>query len=137
CLHVAVFPLASVAVQITSGLPIGKGVRALSVTDTPAQLPLATGVPKSTPVAVQPLLFVACAFARQSIVGEEVSVTVTVCAQVITLPPASVAVHVTVVVPSGKAAGASFVSEVTSQLSVATGWPTSTPVAAQPLLAAT
>lgn len=137
CVQVAVFPLASVAVQIASVLPIGKAEGALFVTDTPAQLSLATGVPKSTPVAVQPLLVVACTFAGQAIVGVVVSVTVTVCAQAITLPPA---------IRRGpcyggrsKWEGGRSVVRQRGHLAVVRGYglPRSTLVAAQPLLAAT
>jgi hypothetical protein len=46
-----------------------------------------------------------------------------VCVAVAVLPAASVAVQVTVVVPSGKLAGASFVTVTVVQLSVATGLP--------------
>ena len=46
------------------------------------------------------------------------STTVTVCVQVAVLPAASVAVQVTVVLPMGKLAGASFVMVGAPQLSV-------------------
>ena len=49
-------------------------------------------------------------------------------------PEPSVTVHVTVVIPIGKAKGALFVTEATLQLSVVTGVPKDTPVAVHPLL---
>jgi len=45
----------------------------------------------------------------------------------------SVTVHVTVVVPTGKLAGASLVTVATAQLSLAIGVPNVTPVASQEL----
>src|SRR5688500_19784968 len=53
------------------------------------------------------------------------STTFTVCAAVAVLPLASVTVHVTVVVPSGKTDGASFVT-LNAQLSLACGVPNAT-----------
>ena len=49
------------------------------------------------------------------------------------LPLLSVTVQVTVVVPSGKAAGASLATEATLQLSAVNGVPSMTPVAVQAL----
>ncbi len=54
--------------------------------------------------------------------------TVTVCAAVPMLPAASRAVQVTSVGPTGKASGASWVSETTLTLSVAVASPMSTEV---------
>ena len=62
-------PLLSVTVHITVVSPIGKAEGALLVTDATPQLSVVTGVPRSTPVAVQPLLVVAVTFAGQVIVG--------------------------------------------------------------------
>ena len=50
------------------------------------------------------------------------------------LPDPSVTVQVTVVLPSGNAEGALFVTEATEQLSDVTGEPRDTPVAVQPEL---
>ena len=64
--------------------------------------------------------------AGQVIVGGVVSLTVTVCVHVDMLPDASVAVHVTVVLPTGKQLGASLVILCTVQLSVTAGTPAPT-----------
>jgi len=47
------------------------------------------------------------------------------------LPPVSVTVHVTVVIPIGKGSTASFVTLATAQLSAVTGIPRTTPDALQ------
>lgn len=127
------------AVQFTVVVPVGKEDGALFVTVTPVQLSLVTGVPRLTPVAVQPLLVLATTFAGQEIAGGMLSVTVTVWVQVAVFPLASVAVHVTVVTPFGKAESALLVTVATEQLSLAVGVPKLTPVAVQPefVLAAT
>ena len=62
-------------------------------------------------------------------VGSILSTTVTVCVAVAVLPEPSVTVHVTVVSPSGKLFGASFVVEATLQLSSVVSLPSVTPVA--------
>ncbi len=49
-----------------------------------------------------------------------------------TFPDPSIADHVTVVVPTGNVAGALFVTEVTVQLSIATGVPKAIPVTEHP-----
>src|ERR1041384_1299943 len=69
--------------------------------------------------------------------GAVLSITVTSCVAVAALLAASVAVHVTVVVPIGKVGGASFVTAGIPQLSAATGVPRLTPVAEQLALANT
>ena len=51
--QVAVFPLASVAVQVTVVVPFGKTAGALLLTVVPVQLSLIAGVPRFTPVALQ------------------------------------------------------------------------------------
>ena len=56
------------------------------------------------------------------IVGSMLSTTVTICVAVAVFPDPSVAVHVTVVLPSGKLAGASF-DAVALQLSAIVGVP--------------
>jgi hypothetical protein len=73
----------------------------LFVTLATAQLSLVTGVPRLTLVAVQAELAATIKSAGQRIVGFSVSVTVTVKVQLLWLPFASVAVLVTVVVPTG------------------------------------
>ena len=50
------------------------------------------------------------------------------------LPEASTTVQVTVVVPNGNAAGASFVTLATEQLSVVTALPSTNPVLVQSVL---
>src|SRR5436309_1577083 len=63
---------------------------------------------------------------RALIDGGVWSATATCCCAVAVLPCASVAVQVTVVVPMGKLAGASFVTATPVQLSLATGDPSET-----------
>src|SRR3990172_11473551 len=58
-----------------------------------------------------------------AIVGALVSTTLTFCVSVAVLPLVSVAVHVTIVSPSGKTGGASFVIDSISPLSVAAASP--------------
>ena len=117
-MQVAVLPLASVAVHVTAVVPMGNAVGALLIHVTPVQLSLAVGVPKFTPVAVQPLFIVVCTFAGQVIVGITSSVTVTVWVHVEVFPLASVAVQVTVVLPFGKAVGALLLTVAPVQLSL-------------------
>jgi hypothetical protein len=107
------------------------------VTLATPQLSVVTGKPRATPVAVQPVLVKVFTSVGQVIVGNSLSDTVTVCVQVMTLPLASVAVQVTVVVPIGNATGASLVTIGALQLSAAVGTPSATPVAVQPALVRT
>ena len=65
------------------------------------QLSAVVGIPKFTPVAVQPLFVVFATGAGQVIVGFSLSVTVTVKLHVEVLPLASVTTKVFVVVPTG------------------------------------
>ena len=65
----------------------------------------------------------------QTILGFSLSTTVTLCVQVAVFPWMSVTVHVTVVVPTVKTDGASFVTDWTPQLSDVTGVPRETPLA--------
>ena len=76
-------------------------------------------------------------FAGAVIVGFVLSITVTSCVAVAVLPAPSSTVHVTVVVPNGKVAGASLVTVTLVQLSVATGFPKFAITAAQFVLAFT
>src|SRR5438128_12245849 len=57
--------------------------------------------------------------------------TVTVCAQLLVLPWTSVAVQCTVVMPTGKVAGASLLTLATPQLSLVPGTPRFSPVMLQ------
>src|SRR5207249_58605 len=112
CTQVAVLPLASRTVQVTVLVPTGKlaGASLVMVT-APPQLSIATRFPKLTLVAAQVPAFAATVTCAGQVViaGGSVSVTTTVCAQVVVLPLASRTVQVTVLVPSGKLAGASLV----------------------------
>ena len=65
------------------------------------QLSEVIGVPKLTPVAIQPLFVVAVTFDGHVITGATLSVTVTVCEQVAVWPEPSVTVQITVVTPNG------------------------------------
>ena len=104
------------------------------VTDATEQLSAVVGIPNETPVAVQPVLVVAETAAGAVMVGLTLSVTVTTWVAVAVLPVPSVTVHVTVVLPNGKAVGALLVTEATEQLSDVVGVPNETPVAVHPVL---
>ena len=54
-------------------------------------------------------------------IGNVVSRTVIVCSMLAVFPPTSVAVQVTIVSPTGKNSGASFVTETTPKMSSAVG----------------
>jgi hypothetical protein len=102
-LHVAVFPDASVAVQVTVVVPTGKGepLGGVQIVVTPGQLSEATGFAKLTIVLFvggQVTAPTVVTFAGQVIDGGCVSLTVIVNEQ---LGPA-VVLQVTVVVPTGK-----------------------------------
>src|SRR5258708_4407161 len=96
-------PLASGAVQTTGVTPVAKNVPLCGshTTITPGQLSVTVGAkvtvaphtPGSVPVVIS---------AGQVITGFSVSLTVTMKLQLATLPELSVAVQVTVVVPTGK-----------------------------------
>ncbi len=100
-LAVALFPAASVTVQITVVVPNGKATGALFFTEATEQLSLVVGVPRATPVAVQAVLVVVAIFVGAVIVGFTLSVTVTVWLAVALFPAASVTVQITVVLPNG------------------------------------
>ena len=108
CVLVTVFPAASVAVQVTTVFPIGKVAGALLLNVTPLQLSEAVGAVNTT-VAVHPDPAVAVIATGVVNVGAVTSITVIVCVAVPVFPLASVAVHVTVVFPTGNVAGALFV----------------------------
>jgi hypothetical protein len=76
--QLAVFPALSVTAQVTVVVPAGNAAGALFVTEATPQLSAVTGVPRLTPVAVQPLFVVVLTATGQVIVGRILSVTVTV-----------------------------------------------------------
>ena len=75
---VVLFPLISVAVQVTVVVPIGKIVGALFETTVPEQLSSITGVPKLTPVNEHVAVTCKIRSAGATKVGKIVSITVTV-----------------------------------------------------------
>ena len=115
CVLTVTLPAASVAVHVTNVSPIGKipPAGALLVKLATVQLSAAIGAVKLI-VAVQfaPALAVIATGVVND--GTVTSITVTVCVLVELLPLASVAVHVTVVVPIGNTppAGALFVTVI-------------------------
>ena len=115
-------------------LPNGKAEGALFSTNTTLQLSDVTGVPKLTPVAVQPLLVLAIFVGGQIIVGSTMSTTITDCMQVLTFPDPSVTDQVTIVLSIGKIGGALLFIDVIEQLSDVVGVPRDIPEALQPEL---
>ena len=73
----------------------------LLTTDATLQLSPVVGVPNKTPVAVHPVLVVVFILVGQVMVGFTLSATFTTCMQVDEFPAASIAVHVTFVLPNG------------------------------------
>ena len=71
-------PLPSVTVHVTVVTPNGYDAGALFVTLATEQLSAVVGVPKATPVAVHAVLVVVATFEGAVIVGNTLSVTVTV-----------------------------------------------------------
>src|SRR6266481_1143061 len=99
---------------------------------TGPQLSATVGVPRATLVAPhRPGEATTVTRAGQAMLGGWVSLTITVCGQVMLLPELSVTVHVTVLVPTGKSAGALLVMLTEPQLSAAVGVPRATLVAPQ------
>ena len=86
CVAVAVLPLESVTVHVTVVFPNGKVPGALFVTEATAQLSAVNGDPKTTFVAIQPLLVETLTAEGAVIVGLVASVTVTVCVLVELFP---------------------------------------------------
>src|SRR6266478_3330727 len=123
CGQVAVLPWESVAVQITVLVPTGNIAGALLVTVTTPQLSDTVGVLSVTLVAPhRPGEATTVTRAGQVIEGGWLSVTITSCGQVAVLPWESVAVQVTVLVPTGNIAGALLVMLATApQLSETVG----------------
>ena len=108
CVLVTVLPATSVAVHVTTVFPIGNVAGALFVKVTPLQLSEAIGAVNTT-VAVQPDPAVAVIATGIVNVGAVTSITLIVCVAVLELPLASVAVHVTVLIPTEYVAGALLV----------------------------
>ena len=100
CVAVAMFPALSVTVQVTVVVPNGNTVGALLLTEATLQLSEVIGVPNVTLNATQELFALTTKLTGATIVGFCVSITVTVKLAVLVFPAASVAVYVTVVVPS-------------------------------------
>jgi hypothetical protein len=92
CVHVAVFPLASVTVQVTLFVPSEYAAGPLFTTDATPQLSPVTGLPKSTLVAVQPELTDTVTSAGQVIVGGVVSLTIAKVVPAAEVQPSTVAV---------------------------------------------
>src|SRR6266436_1579375 len=110
-------------------VPAGKLAGASLVTLAPLQMLLVIGEPSGTPEAEhEPLSVPTLTGAGQVIVGGWLSTT-TVCWQVLLLPCTSTTVQVTVLVPTGKVAGALLVTLATPQLSDVLGVPSATPLA--------
>ena len=101
--QVLILPEASVAVTVTVVNPTGKKLPDAGelVMVTPGQLSVAVGV-KLTTAPHWPAVLFTVIFAGQVTVGNSVSFTLMVNVHVAVLPDASVTVHVTVVVPTGK-----------------------------------
>jgi hypothetical protein len=107
---VELLPAASVAVYVIVVVPTGKKLSvgsALRVMVTAEQLSVAVAVPRAAlptnfPQSVAPGPVVTVTAAGAVITGGVSSVTVTVCVAVAVFPLASVAVWVTVIVPTGK-----------------------------------
>src|SRR5260221_14787808 len=113
CWQVAVFPLLSIAVQVTTLVPSRKAGGALLVTLATPQLSAVTGVPSDTFVALQPELAVTIRLVGQVIAGVVWSRTTTICWQVAVFPLASATVQVITFVPTGTKAGELFVTLAT------------------------
>ena len=120
CRAVASLPEASAAVQITTVVPSGNREGASLATDATPATSVALGAPISTGVPSGEEASAAMSGGASSS-GGIVSRTVISCSAVAALPAASVAVHVSVVVPSGSTGGASLSSEAGPARSVAAG----------------
>jgi hypothetical protein len=130
--QVAVFPARSVAVKVIGILLIEAAMIVLGsglcvIVTVPEQLSVAVALPVRLPrVLVQLAPLKKVIFGPQVITGGVLSITVTICVQVELLPERSVAVHITVAGPSGKAGGALLVITIEPaavQLSVAVAVP--------------
>ena len=127
CAQVAVFPLPSVAVQVTVLAPRIKEA-GLGNTLVTLQLSAPVGAVSCDDAYVQtPASALTLIGPAHVIVGFWLSTTVTVCLAVAVLPLASVIVQVTVLLPNTNVAGASFVVLAPVQLSSVVGAPRLTP----------
>src|SRR5260370_3198839 len=130
CGQVAVLPCESVAVQMTVLVPTGNIAGALLVTVTAKQVSEIEVVLRVTLVAPhRPGEATTVTSAGQVMEGGWLSVTITSCGQVAVLRCESVAVQITVLVPTGKIAGALLVTVTAPQLSETVGVPSVTLVA--------
>ena len=125
CAAVLLLPAASAAVQVTAVVPSGNRAGASLVTDATPTASDAVASPMSTCVPDGP-----AASARTDsgayTDGGVVSTTETMCESDAALPAASAAVHVTSVLPTANASGASLVTDATPTASVAFASPMST-----------
>ena len=125
CSAAAELPAASAAVQVTTVVPIGNRAGASLDIDATPTASDAVAAPWSTAVPDGPAAS-ARAAAGAYTDGGVVSDTETTCESDASLPAASDAVHVTTVLPTGNAAGASLVTAATPTASDASGSPMST-----------
>jgi len=107
-------------------LPVGTPLRTMLT--VPGQLSVAVPVPRSAWAMTTPACVEAGPVTRLRLggalsAGDSASTTVTCCMAVAVLPAGSVAVHVTDVVPSGKMAGALYVTLTVPELSEAVAVP--------------
>src|SRR5258708_4884548 len=122
CEQVAVLPCESVAVQMTVLVPTGKSAGALLVTVAAPHTSETIGTPRVTLVAPhRPGEATTVNSAGHVIEGGWLSVTITSCGHVAVLPCESVAVQMTVLVPTGNIAGALLVTVTAPQLSETVG----------------
>ena len=100
--QVSVLPLLSVAMQVTMVVPTGKKLPDGGVQTTVSPVQLSVTEAAYTTTAPQLPVSLSCVMsAGQLATGGSVSSTVTSKVQVVVVPAASVAVHVTVVTPTG------------------------------------
>src|SRR5256712_6192877 len=125
CLALAVLPEPSVAVQVTIVLPSRKSAGALLVTDLIIPLSVTVALPSGTTLSVVEEASKTTSFGGV-ICGGVVSIRFTICLALAVLPEPSVAVQVTVVLPSRKSAGALLVTDLIIPLSVTVALPSGT-----------
>ena len=129
CTSEAVFPLRSVAVQVTAVMPIGNTVGALLLIEGLEQLSVAVAVPSETPVAWQAVARVATLTSAGAVItGATDSKMVINCVAVVVFPAASLTVQITVVLPMAKVSGALLLILLMLQLSEVAGVPSDNPV---------
>ena len=117
CVHVAVFPEASVAVHVTTVVPIGYGPAGMGPLTVAEQLSVAVAVPIEALEVHCPGSVVRFAVGGQVITGFSLSATITAWVHVAVLPDRSVAVQVTFVVPTGYGPAGTGPDKITEQLS--------------------